>query len=748
MSKYDVSVIIPVYNTEEYLRECIDSVLLQENVNVEVICVNDESPDGSLDILKELSLLNDNLSYIDQKNTGGATAINNGLTVATGEFIMILDSDDTIPSETLCALVTVSRENLSDIAVGKVIRFDEVSSEDAYDTEWITHDYGCFPEEEYSHLYQSGIYNGKLLRRSFLESHDIKLIDGLLYADRPFMYLCFYYANCVSVVDQVTHHWRQRSTRNNLSITDRKNDFKILGDRMESMEITRSLLQKESDQTRAEKHIVHAEKDNGIRPLWHLKYIRMHDLFQFYKITQGYYSKVNKKSYSDYKLEKRMIVRSLKEGWLIRYFLSAGLYTFFAKLELFMLNIKAYLKRIKTFVSKKTEQQRLLPLRLLFKKTFFKYPHNNLYKKTYKQYKSKNMVLFECNFGKIYGGMPKYLYKEIIRSRPAYNYIWVYQGKKHQHDDLINVTQVRRGSIEYYMYLAISNVWINNINFPIFHKRKNVIYLQTWHGTPIKKLGWDIEVSGPESTARMRQYYESRNWSYMLAQNDYASKIFNSAFKVNNVLVEGYPQNDIFYAENKLDVIKGVRSNLGISEDKYIILYAPTWRDTNQIGNWKFKSESAIDLLEIAVALPDDVVFLIREHHLVSPDDLSDELKDKVVDVSAWADVQELMLVSDMLITDYSSIWFDFLNTQRPVIFYLYDHDAYINKIRGLYLDVKVDLPGPVVESQSELIKVIYEMIGSPGKYSNELLQAHKKYCANDDGRVAARIVDHILPKY
>ena len=320
MSKYDVSVIIPVYNTEEYLRECIDSVLLQESVNVEVICVNDESPDDSLDILQELSQLNSNLSYIDQENTGGATAINNGLAVATGEFVMILDSDDIIPSETLCSLVSIARNNVSDVAIGKVIRFDAVSSEHAYDTEWITHDYDNFPKDEYNYLYKSGIYNGKLLRRSFLEKHNIKFVDGLLYADRPFMYLCFYYANSISIVNRVTHYWRQRNTRKNRSITDRKNEFKTLRDRIESMVITRSLLQKEENQIKAQKHIIYAEKDNGIRPLWHLKHIGMHELPRFYEITHDYYSGVNEGSYSSYKLEQRIIVRSIKEGWVLRYF--------------------------------------------------------------------------------------------------------------------------------------------------------------------------------------------------------------------------------------------------------------------------------------------------------------------------------------------------------------------------------------------------------------------------------------------
>jgi len=748
MKKFDVSVVVPVYNTEEYLHTCIESVLLQGDVTVEMICVNDESPDDSLTMLKEFSERYEGFKYINQANTGGATAINNGVAIAQGDYVMILDSDDMLPEETLTTMVSMARKNSSDVVLGKAIRFgDGLGEETVYDTVWIYHDIDKFPENEYSYLYRNGFYNGMLFNRAFLEQHNIRFVDGLLYADRPYMYLCYYHAKNISVLNRTTHYWRRRGESNNLSITDRKNDMKTLSDRVESMEIIRSELL-ELEGSRAKKHLIYAEHNIGIRPLWHLKHLKLRNILQFYKITQKYYSNVSDESYADYGAHQRLIVRSLNEGWLLRYLLIASAYTLSAKIKHNMKKLINALRKIKVFISKKTEHPNLLPYRLFYKKTFFRYPYKNLYKKLYKQYKSKNMIIFESNFGKIYGGMPKYLYKEIVKTRPTYICIWVYQGRKFDHPDLVNVTQVKRGSLEFYLYLAISGMWINNINFPIFNKRKDVVYLQTWHGTPIKKLGWDINVSGPESTARMRQYYESRNWNYMLAQNDYAAEIFKRAFKVDDVLVEGYPQNDIFYADNRQQISNDVRESLGIDSDKYIIMYAPTWRDTNQVGNWKFKSENAINLEKIISSLPGNVVLLIREHHLVAPEKMSGSLKDRVIDVSLWHDVQELMLISDVLITDYSSIWFDFLNTRRPIIFYLYDHDAYITKIRGLYIDVKNTLPGPIVETQPELIKVINELIEEPDSHAANLLEAQQKYCASDDGQSASRIVDKIIPKY
>ena len=120
---------------------------------------------------------------------------------------------------------------------------------------------------------------------------------------------------------------------------------------------------------------------------------------------------------------------------------------------------------------------------------------------------------------------------------------------------------------------------MNNIIFPIHKKRKGNVYLQTWHGTPLKKLGYDITIPGPEVDARRNFYKESRNWDYLISSNHYSSEIFKRAFKYDKEVLElGYPINDIFFTNND-DVIDQLKSKLNIDKNKKIILYAPTWKD-------------------------------------------------------------------------------------------------------------------------------------------------------------------------
>ena len=113
------------------------------------------------------------------------------------------------------------------------------------------------------------------------------------------------------------------------------------------------------------------------------------------------------------------------------------------------------------------------------------------------------------------------------------------------------------------------------------------MYIQTWHGTPLKRLGYDIEVDGPEKLARENFYLESRNWDYLLAANKYSSDIFKRAFKFEKeIMLNGYPSNDIFYKNNKLEKIESIQRKLNIPKEKQVILYAPTWRDNESNGSW------------------------------------------------------------------------------------------------------------------------------------------------------------------
>ncbi|MBT3120088.1 CDP-glycerol glycerophosphotransferase family protein, partial [Bacillus inaquosorum] len=138
---------------------------------------------------------------------------------------------------------------------------------------------------------------------------------------------------------------------------------------------------------------------------------------------------------------------------------------------------------------------------------------------------NKKMIFFESFLGKSYSGNPKYIYEKLLELGYSnqFIFIWSYSGKS-----IIpgNPIIVERESEEYFKYLAESKYWVNNIIFPVHRKREGNIYLQTWHGTPLKKLGFDIEVDGPEKLARENFYLESRNWDYLISANRYSSNIF------------------------------------------------------------------------------------------------------------------------------------------------------------------------------------------------------------------------------
>ena len=212
-----------------------------------------------------------------------------------------------------------------------------------------------------------------------------------------------------------------------------------------------------------------------------------------------------------------------------------------------------------------------------------------VYSKTLKKPLNNKMIFFESFFCKSYSGNPKYLYEAMLEMGmdKEYTFVWAYSGKN---KDIIPGNPIivdRFESGDYYKYLALSKYWINNIIFPIHKKRPGNVYLQTWHGTPLKKLGYDITIPGPEVQGRQNFYNESRNWDYLISSNHYSTKIFRRAFKFEKeILEDGYPINDIFFRDN-MDFVKTLKSKLGIDEDKKIILYAPTWKDDEQSGSWE-----------------------------------------------------------------------------------------------------------------------------------------------------------------
>lgn len=371
-----------------------------------------------------------------------------------------------------------------------------------------------------------------------------------------------------------------------------------------------------------------------------------------------------------------------------------------------------------------------------------------IYNKYSKEKLNENMIFFESFFGKSYSGNPKYIYETMLEMGmdKKYTFVWAYSGNN---KDIIPGNHIivdRNEARDYYKYLAQAKYWVNNIIFPIHNKRSENIYLQTWHGTPLKKLGFDIDISGPEVDSRQNFYSESRNWDYLISSNVYSTEIFKRAFKFDKEILElGYPINDIFFKDNDI-FIKNLKSKLDIPLNKKIILYAPTWKDDEQNESWEHYFNLEIDLKRFFDEFNEKYVILLKMHHLISEKlKIDDEIKNFVIDLSSYDDIQELYIISDILITDYSSVFFDYAYSRKPILFFVPDLNHYIENVRGLYLNMEKDLPGPLIKSNDELVDAIKNIDLIVTEYNDKYDEFYNKFCSLCTGESAKEIIKRVF---
>ena len=255
--------------------------------------------------------------------------------------------------------------------------------------------------------------------------------------------------------------------------------------------------------------------------------------------------------------------------------------------------------------------------------------------------------------------------------------------------------------------------------------------------TPLKRLAFDQEeVTAASPTYKAQFYRQKQEWDYLIAANRFSSDIFKSCFMYTNgkMLEIGYPRNDLMYADNKDEIAKNLREKLGIPNDKKTILYAPTWRDDEYYGKGQYKFKLKLDLELMKQYLGDKYVVLLRTHHYIADKIDVTGLEDFAFNLSKYDDITEIYLISDICITDYSSVFFDFANLKRPMLFYTYDIDKYRDVLRGFYIDMEKELPGPLVYSTQEVIDTIINIDEMNAKYEERYQQFYDRFCSIDDG--------------
>lgn len=362
----------------------------------------------------------------------------------------------------------------------------------------------------------------------------------------------------------------------------------------------------------------------------------------------------------------------------------------------------------------------------------------------------KDWVFFESFFGKSYSDSPKYLYEYLQRTRgDKYRYIWVLNGKSEALKNSGKHKTVKMNSLRYVYYAARCGYRIFNVRQPAWcTKRKNVVFLETWHGTPLKRLAFDMDdIMSASQNHKMMFYAQGREWNYLVSANPFSTDVFERAFVYprKRILEYGYPRNDILYDENRDAIGREVKEELGIPEGKRVILYAPTWRDNQFYAKGQYKFTLAMDLDRMQKEFSKDSVILLRTHYYIADIlDLS-EYQGFVYNGSQYEDVSRLYLASDICITDYSSVFFDFANLKRPILFFTYDYDDYADEIRGLYIDMEKELPGPVLHTNDALVDALKNMDVINENYKNRYEEFYDRFCCVDDGHASERIIERVF---
>ena len=716
-----ISIIIPFDTVKRYLKDCLDSLREQNIDDCEIILVLNGAGENVDDLLKEYDDLNIIIKSFDS-SINVSKARNEGLKIAEGQYVYFIDSDDYIYQDALSKLIDVAQKTNADFINGERINTGFIKERFAEEIDKLAE------KKKYPLL------KGKL--------SDDEFSSKLLVGDKTDDFEILSALHCLIKRDKIDDLLFDESIVY-------QSDYEFMVDVLNRMESFAGVenaiyakrirddpinLKSLNDQMGGDKFLIYAEKFK--KAIENIDLEPLRDEFAS-KLFKYYYSNFSDKFYAN-----------PNKKWRNEYFdILVGL-----MVNIDFKNLSFYQKReLKALKSHdKNKLRKLLKLRINFSKllemdNMWRIKAAIYYKIFNKKEINQKQIIF-CSFrGDYYSDSPKYLYEYLYENYPdEFDYVWVLNDKNVKVPG--NPKKVKRFSLDFYKEVARSKYWvINGRQSVVLAKRKDQIIVSTWHGTPLKKLGLDIGNVYTRDPFLKHSYIDvSKEWDYLISPNRYTTDILKSSFGYEREIFEsGYPRNDILYNadENKVNEIK---SRLNIPNDKKIILYAPTWRDDEfvDIGSVKFKLQLELDKLN--EALSDEYIVLVRTHYFISNNlDLSG-VEDFAFDVSRYDDIAELYLIADILITDYSSVFFDYANLKRPILYYTYDLEKYENVLRGFYLDIHEEVPGPLLKTTEEVIDSIKNIESLKEEYKDKYDAFYERFCSIEDGNASKRIVEKV----
>ncbi|HEY8983262.1 MAG TPA: CDP-glycerol glycerophosphotransferase family protein, partial [Streptomyces sp.] len=351
----------------------------------------------------------------------------------------------------------------------------------------------------------------------------------------------------------------------------------------------------------------------------------------------------------------------------------------------------------------------------------------------------KDTAVFAAYWNADYACNPAAIDQKLREIAPAVKPTWVLKPNPRNRPPAGTPT-VHPGSFGFWRAMARSQYFVNNVNFPTkVVKRRGQVFVQTHHGTPLKRMGVD-QVEYPLGAAQldMRLLMDRVDrWDYSVSSNSFTTAIWDRAYPSPSYtsLDYGYPRNDVLANATPEDRA-AARAKLGLEADEKVVLYAPTHRD------YQSTPQPLLDVEHFAHSIGAEFTVLVRAHYFNL--DASHGGSTGVIDVSGHPNVEELYLAADCLLTDYSSLMFDYAILDRPIVLFANDWDVY-RATRGTYFDIHSVSPGPVAATKEDLVDVFRSGRWSDDTSAKSRAEFRRRFCEFDDGRAAERVVRRVF---
>ena len=317
------------------------------------------------------------------------------------------------------------------------------------------------------------------------------------------------------------------------------------------------------------------------------------------------------------------------------------------------------------------------------------------------------LILLSSYSGRKYDDSPKYIYEQMLKDERFREMRFVWAFEKEDEYPYIKSEKVNVNSFRYWILALKARCWITNVGIErgLNVKGRNVFYLNTWHGTPIKKIGNDLSIGKNVFKTNVKRW----RLDVLLSQSSYEVEVYSRVFGLPLAKIEltGYPRNDVLLENRDMDIVR-IKKFLGVGKGKKVILYAPTFRESMVDEKGNFISSPPIEFDRWEQFLSSDFVVLFRAHSAVNKV-LNVQSNSFLIDVSMFDCLNDLMLVSDILISDYSSIFFDYSIMDKPMLCFAYDYDRY-NAERGLYFDIRKELSDEIIDNEDQLLESILHL--------------------------------------